>query len=78
MKLITISFIVVFGTIAGLGLWLIVELRNSQLPTVQVDSATGECLRVIFKDNRYGCNTLPKKHKIEYVAPYQTWQEEAQ
>ena len=64
-----------FGICAAI-ISVAVSIIDSYRPVVQVDAATGECIRVISENDRYGCNMLPKKYNIEYVAPYWMRQEE--
>lgn len=50
-------------------LWMMVGAYLN-LPTVETSTSTGECFRVVTKDNievQNGCKNLPKKYHHVYV-----------
>jgi len=73
MEKVVIAYVI--GSAFGVSLWLAASLLTSPTPIVQVDTATGECIRVISENDRYGCNALPEKYTTEYVAPWWMRQE---
>lgn len=63
--------ITIIGMTAIVFLLLMLAYRHLNMPVVQVDSVTGECVRVLSPvPDKYSCWLLPEKYSVEKVAPY--------